>query len=83
MGNATNLFGEQTVHREEHHPLKAAKDGEQVRQGYGAFIKLEGTKDPHGSQHTELSHCSDGECPAGGNRDSCRSLLWRSVQGLW
>lgn len=61
----TDLFRKQTVHDKEHNPLKAAKDGEEVRHGYCALLKLETTKDPHGAQHTELSHCSNGECPAG------------------
>lgn len=70
LRNVTDLFRKQTVHDEEHNPLKAAKNGEQVRHGYSALRKLETTKDPHGAQQTQLSHCSNGECPAGGNKDA-------------
>lgn len=69
----TNLFGKQTVHDKEHNTLKAAKNGEQVRHGYSAFLKLETTKDPHDAQNAQLSHCSNGECPAGGNKDAYMS----------
>ncbi len=65
----TDLFDKQTVHDEEQNPLKAAKDGEQVGHDYCALVKLEATKDPHGAQHAQLSHCSNGERPAGGNKD--------------
>ena len=68
----THLFGKQTVHDEEHHPLKAAEDGEQVRHDYGAPLELETSKDPHGAQHAQLSHCSNSECPAGGSKDTCK-----------
>lgn len=71
----TNLFRKQTVHDKEHNPLKAAKDGEQVRHGYCALFKLETAKNPHSAQHTQLSHCSNDERPAGGNKDSHRSNL--------
>lgn len=68
----TDLFRKQTVHDEEHDPLKAAKDGEQVRHDYGALLELETPKNPHGAQNTQLGHCSNGECPAGGNTDMRR-----------
>ena len=73
----TNLFSKQTVHDKEHDPLEAAKDGEQISCDYCAPFKLETAEDPHGAQQTQLSHCSDGERPAGGNRDTHRSNLRR------
>lgn len=63
------------MHDKEHQPLKAAEDGEQVGHGYGALLELETAENPHGAQYTQLSHCSDGECPAGGNADSWRTFL--------
>ena len=65
------------MHDEEHNALKAAKDGKQVRWDY-CVLKLEATKDPHGAQQTQLSHCSDGERPAGGNKDTHR-LIWGTL----
>lgn len=65
--NVTNLLGKQTMHNEERHPFKAAKDGE-VRHGCMVFFKLDTTKDPHAAQHKQLSHCSNGECPVGNNK---------------
>ena len=56
------------MHDEEQNALNAAKDGEQVRHGYSVVGKLERTKDPHDAQHTQLSHCSNSERPAGGNK---------------
>lgn len=63
------------MHDKKHNSLKAAKYCEQIRHGYGAPLKLETAEDPHEAQNAHLSHCSDGECPAGGNRDH------RSVSG--
>lgn len=63
------------MHDEEHDPLKAAEDGEKVGHGDGALLKLETAKDPHGAQHAQLSHCSDGERPAGGDKDTHLSHL--------
>ena len=73
-GGITDLFRKETVHDEEHHPLKAAKDGEQVSHGYRALVKLETSKDPRGAQNTQLSQCSNSECPAGGNKDTYWSI---------
>lgn len=74
----TDLFRKQAVHDKEHHSLKAGKDGEQVRHDYGALVKLETSKDPHGAQDTQLSHCSNSERPAGGNKDSYESITGKS-----
>lgn len=63
------------MHDKEHNPLKAATESEQVRRDYCAFIELETTKDPHGSQQSQLRHCSNGEHPAGGNKYTHRSQL--------
>lgn len=49
------------MHDKEHDSLKAGEDGEQVRHGNSALLKLETTKNPHGAQHAQLSHCSNGE----------------------
>lgn len=68
--SVTNLLRKQTVHNEEHNPLKAAKDGEQVKHDYSSLLKLETSEDPRSAQHTQLSHCSNGECPAGGTKDT-------------
>ena len=62
-----NLFREQAVHDEKQSALQAVEEGEQVRYSYRARVKLETTKDPHGTQHKHLSHSSDEEGPAVGN----------------
>lgn len=79
----TNLFGKQTMHDKEHDTLKTAKNGKQVRHGYGAFFKLKTAKNPRDTQHTQLSHCSNGECPAGGNKDTYMSLVRYSGEAVY
>lgn len=66
--SVTDLLRKQTVHNKEQNPLKTAKDGEQVRHYNSTLLKLETSEYPHGAQHTQLGHCSNGECPTGGNK---------------
>lgn len=67
---STDLFGKQTMHDKEHKSLKTAKNGEKVRHWFGAFLKLETSEYPHDAQDTQLSHCSNSECPVGGSTDT-------------
>lgn len=48
----TDLLTKQTVHDEEHKPLQAPKECEQVRHGCGTLHKLETFKGPRSAQHT-------------------------------
>lgn len=65
----SHLLRKEAVEDKHHDSLKAARDGEQVGHDHGAVIKLETAEDPREAQNAELSRCSDGECPAGGDRD--------------
>lgn len=76
----THLFRKQTVEDKHHHSLKAARDGEQVRHYHCPVVKLETAKYPRDTENTQLGHCSNGECPADGNRDTKKTnkkpLTW-------
>lgn len=75
------LLVEQTVHYKHQHALQAVEKDKDVRHGHGG-LKLEAAKDPHGAQDSKLSHCSDCECPAGGDKyiyDIPTLTQWMSV----
>lgn len=64
----TGLFGEQTVHDEHQHPLKAVEDCEDVGRDQHSFVELKTAEDPHGAEHAQLSNGSYSECPVGGDK---------------